>query len=60
MSAIRAGRVSLTPVTLDLSNRSFIAPLAQWSLAGWRQQRSEAVANEGATPGTGSSEDGAS
>jgi 5'-nucleotidase len=36
MSAIRAGRVSLSPLTLDLSNRAMIAPLASWPLAGWR------------------------
>jgi 5'-nucleotidase len=38
MSAIRAGRVSVTPVTLDLSNRSFIAPLSGWTLEGWRRR----------------------
>ncbi len=38
MSAIRAGRVSLCPVSLELSNRSFIPTLASWPITGWRQQ----------------------
>jgi 5'-nucleotidase len=38
MSAIRAGRVSLTPLQLDLSNRPFIAPLGTWQLEGWQRR----------------------
>jgi 5'-nucleotidase len=40
MSAIRAGDVSLTPITLDLSNRAFIEPLRSWSLDGWQRRPS--------------------
>jgi 5'-nucleotidase len=49
MSAIRAGRVSLSPLTLDLSNRALIAPVASWSLAGWtcRHGVAEAVVEAG-------------
>lgn len=43
MSAIRAGDVSLTPITLDLSNRAFIAPLRTWTLAGWQRRPSPDV-----------------
>ena len=42
MSAIRAGRVSLSPLSLDLSNRGLIAPLASWPLEGWRCCHGEA------------------
>ncbi len=38
MSAIRAGRVSLTPLKLDLSDREFIAPLSAFQLPGWRRR----------------------
>jgi 5'-nucleotidase len=54
MSAIRAGRVSLSPLTLDLSNRSLIAPLASWPLEGWQCCHGEAervVQGGGGTPG---------
>ena len=44
MSAIRAGDVSLTPITLDLSNRPFIEPLRAWSLDGWHRRPSPDVA----------------
>ena len=56
MSAIRAGRVSLSPLTLDLSNRSLIAPLASWTLAGWQCRHGEAervVQAGGSSPGSG-------
>lgn len=49
MSAIRAGRVSLTPLLLDLSNRGFLAPLRDWQLPGW--QRRDAVAAPSAGEG---------
>lgn len=45
MSAIRAGCISLTPVTLELSNRPFIPKLAVWPIAGW-QQRAESSARK--------------
>jgi 5'-nucleotidase len=56
MSAIRAGRVSLSPLTLDLSNRALIAPIASWTLPGWRSCHGIAekvVEGGGDTPGGG-------
>ena len=50
MSAIRARHVSLTPVSLDLSNRAFIAPLAGWQLEGWQRRDSEAARLAGVPP----------
>jgi 5'-nucleotidase len=35
VSAVRAGRASVTPLGLDLTNVPLIAELARWRLAGW-------------------------
>jgi 5'-nucleotidase len=34
-NAVRGGRVSVTPLGLDLTNRSLITEMTQWSIPGW-------------------------
>jgi 5'-nucleotidase len=36
-TAVRAGRASLTPLGLELTNRALIADLRGWRLEGWQQ-----------------------
>jgi 5'-nucleotidase len=50
-NAVRARRVSVTPLGLDLTSRMLIGELARWRVPGFAPHAGEAAREAGATPG---------
>jgi 5'-nucleotidase len=50
-NAVRARRVSVTPLGLDLTSRLLIGELARWRVPGFAPHAGEAARGAGATPG---------